>query len=77
MDIEVYGKPGLESEAEIIEFTSRLFDSLFLKDITIDINHRKLVESFIKRTFDSHGPIFVANILPAKDKIQKNKSRTR
>ncbi|MFB5598230.1 MAG: ATP phosphoribosyltransferase regulatory subunit, partial [Nitrosopumilaceae archaeon] len=44
-DIEIYGKASLESEAEIIEITSRLFDSLLLKDITIDINHRNLVES--------------------------------
>jgi len=70
-DIEVYGKPGLESEAEIIEFTSRLFDSLLLKDITIDINHRELVESYINKTFDSTEPNLVADILRAIDKIQK------
>ena len=70
-DIEVYGKPGIESEAEIIEFTSRLFDSLLLKDITIDINHRELVESFINKTFDSKEPTLVADILRAIDKIQK------
>ncbi len=73
-DIEVYGKPGIESEAEIIEFTSRLFDSLLLKDITIDINHRNLVENFINTTFDSDNPQLVADILRAIDKIQK-KSR--
>jgi len=70
-DIEVYGKPGIESEAEIIEFTSRLFDSLLLKDITIDINHRELVESYINKTFDSKDPTLVADILRAIDKIQK------
>ena len=70
-DIEVYGKPGLESEAEIIEFTSRLFDSLLLKDIIIDINHRSLVESYINKTFDSKDPTLVADILRAIDKIQK------
>ncbi len=70
-DIEVYGKPGLESEAEIIEFTSRLFDSILLKDITIDINHRSLVESYINKTFDSKDPTLVADILRAIDKIQK------
>jgi len=70
-DIEVYGKPGLESEAEIIEFTSRLFDSLLLKDITIDINHRSLVESYINKTFDSKDPTLVSDILRAIDKIQK------
>ncbi len=70
-DIEVYGKPGIESEAEIIEFTSRLFNSLLLKDITIDINHRSLVESYINQLFDSKEPTLVADILRAIDKIQK------
>lgn len=73
-DIEVYGKPGIESEAEIIEFTSRLFDSLLLKDITIDINHRALVESYINKIFDSENPELIGDILRAIDKIQK-KSR--
>ena len=70
-DIEVYGKASLESEAEIIEITSRLFDSLLLKDITIDINHRNLVESYINKVFDSKEPELVADILRAVDKIAK------
>jgi histidyl-tRNA synthetase len=70
-DIEVYGKASLESEAEIIEITSRLFDSLLLKDITIDVNHRNLVESYINKVFDSKEPELVANILRAVDKIAK------
>ena len=70
-DIEIYGKPTLESEAEIIELTSRLFDSLLLKDITIDINHRNLVESYINKVFDSKEPQLVADMLRAVDKIQK------
>lgn len=70
-DIEIYGKPGLESEAEIIELTSRLFDSLLLRDITIDINHRNLVESFIIQTFDSKDTDLIGDMLRAIDKIQK------
>ena len=70
-DIEVYGKPGIESEAEIIEFTSRLFDSLLLKDITIDINHRNLVESYINQLFNSTDTTLVGDMLRAIDKIQK------
>ena len=70
-DIEVYGKANLESESEIIEITSRLFDSLLLKDITIDINHRNLVESYINKVFDSSDPKLVADILRAVDKIAK------
>ncbi len=70
-DIEVYGKANLESESEIIEITSRLFDSLLLKDITIDVNHRNLVESYINRVFDSKDPELIADILRAVDKIAK------
>lgn len=70
-DIEVYGKANLESESEIIEITSRLFDSLLLKDITIDVNHRNLVESYINKVFDSKDPELVADILRAVDKIAK------
>ena len=70
-DIEIYGKATLESEAEIIEFTSRLFDSLLLKNITVDINHRNLVESYINKLFDSKDPQLVADILRAIDKIAK------
>jgi len=70
-DIEIYGKPTLESEAEIIELTSRLFDSLLLKNITIDINHRNLVESYINKIFNSKEPQLVADILRVVDKIAK------
>jgi len=70
-DVEVYGKASIESESEIIEITSRLFDSLLLKDITIDINHRNLVESYINKVFDSKDPALVADILRAVDKIAK------
>ncbi len=70
-DIEIYGKPTLESESEVIELTSRLFDSLLLKNITIDINHRNLVESYINKIFDSKEPQLAADILRAVDKIAK------
>ena len=70
-DIEIYGKPTLESESEIIELTSRLFDSLLLKNIIIDINHRSLVESYINKIFGSTESQLVADILRAIDKIQK------
>jgi len=70
-DIEVYGKPSVESEAEIIELTSRLFDSLLLKGITIDINHRNLVESYINTIFNSKDPELVSDILRAVDKVAK------
>jgi histidyl-tRNA synthetase len=70
-DLEIYGKPNLESESEIIELTSRLFDSLLLKNITIDINHRNLVESYINKIFASKESQLVGDMLRAVDKIAK------
>ncbi len=73
-NVEIYGKQSLESEAEIIEFTSRLFDSLKMQNILLDINHRALVQSYINKVFESNDHVLVSDILRAVDKIQK-KSR--
>ena len=55
-NVEIFGKPSLESESEIIEFTSRLFDSLGIQNIQIQLNHRKIVESFIKNNYPYFDP---------------------
>jgi len=73
-NIEIFSKPSLQSESEIIEFTSRLFDSLGFKNIIIDLNNRKLVESYINKVFISTDQILILDVFRAVDKIQK-KSR--
>ena len=70
-NIEIYGKPSIESEAEIIEFTSKLFDALELKHIIIDINHRSLVESYIKSVLETEDKTKISDILRAVDKVSK------
>ncbi|NDF26636.1 MAG: histidine--tRNA ligase [Nitrosopumilaceae archaeon] len=72
-DLEVYGKPSLESDAEIIEFTSKFFSKLNLKNITIDISHRKLVEAVVAKIFGSTDQQTIGDIFRAIDKIQKKK----
>lgn len=77
-DIEIYGKPHVYQDIEIIEFTSRFFESLPL-DVTIRINHRRLVESHIRNTFADMKPSggnndTIPDMLRALDKTQK-KSR--
>ena len=70
-DIEIFGKANLESDAEVIEFTSKLFSNLNLQNITIDISHRKCVQSYINKIFESDDPKIVSDMLRAGDKIQK------
>ena len=70
-NIETFGNLNVEHDAELIEFTSRFFDNLKLQNISIDINHRKLVESHIAGVFDSDEPTLLHDIFRAVDKIQK------
>ena len=70
-NIETFGNLNLDYDAEIIEFTSRFFDNLTLQNIVIDINHRKLVESYIMQVLESNETSSLADMFRAVDKIQK------
>ena len=70
-DIEIFGKENLEYDAEIIEFTSQFFSKLDLQNIVIDISHRRLVQSYINKIFESDDSQIVSDMLRAVDKIQK------
>jgi len=70
-NIETFGNLNVEHDAETIEFTSRFFDNLKLQNISIDINHRKLVESYINQVFESNEITLLHDIFRAVDKIQK------
>ena len=70
-NIETFGNLNLDYDAEIIEFTSRFFDNLTLQNIVIDINHRKLVESYIIQVLESNETSSLADMFRAVDKIQK------
>src|SRR2546427_745158 len=73
-DVEIYGEPNIESDAEIIDFTSKFFTNLKLENIVIDICDRELIESYIKDIFKSDSNI-VSDILRAVDKSQKKRKQ--
>ena len=70
-NIETFGNLNVEHDAELIEFTSLFFANLRLQNISIEINHRKLVESYINQIFESNDTILLHDIFRAVDKIQK------
>ncbi len=70
-NIEIFGKPSIESESEIVEFTAKMFESLGFKDIILELNNRKLVESYINKVFQSTDQGLILDIFRAVDKIQK------
>lgn len=74
-DVEIYGEPNTESDAEIIDFTSKFFSNLKLENIVIDVCDRGLVESYIKNLFKTDLPDVIGDILRAVDKIQKKRKQ--
>ena len=70
-NIETFGNLNVEHDAELIEFTSIFFANLRLQNISIDINHRKLVESYINQIFESNDTTLLHDIFRAVDKVQK------
>ena len=74
-DVEIYGQPNMESDAEIIEFTSKFLSNLKLQNIVIDICDRELIESYVRQVIRSESPDVIGDILRAVDKIQKKKKQ--
>ncbi|CUR52628.1 putative tRNA synthetase class II core domain (G, H, P, S and T) [Nitrosotalea devaniterrae] len=74
-DIEIYGEPNIEFDAEIIDFTSKFLTRLGLENIVIDICDRELVEAYVKDVFKSDSPDVIGDILRAVDKIQKKRKQ--
>jgi histidyl-tRNA synthetase len=72
-DIEIYGEPNIESDAEIIDFTSKFLTKLGLENIIIDICDRELIESYVRGVFKSDSSDVIGDILRAVDKIQKKR----
>jgi len=70
-NIETFGNLNVEHDAELIEFTSQFFSNLRLQNISIEINHRKLVESYIKQIFELNDTTLLHDIFRAVDKVQK------
>ena len=74
-DVEIYGPSNIESDVEIIEFTSNFFSNLKLQNIIIDICDRELIESYIHQVFNSNSETLTADVLRAVDKIQKKRKQ--
>jgi histidyl-tRNA synthetase len=69
-DVEIYDTYNLEHEAEIIQLVAYFFKELRL-DVTIDINHRELLEQYIRKKLGLSDPHLSLEIFRAIDKVQK------
>ncbi len=68
---EIYGENELEAEAEIIDFTTFLFNKLGLKNLIIKIGDRRLAENFIKKELKENDLEKIKKLLRLLDKTNK------
>lgn len=73
-NIEIFGAKTVEADAEIIDFTSTLFNKLGLKDKSIEIGDRTIINEFISNKLSINDKEDVKILLRAVDKLErKNK----
>ena len=70
-NVEVYGQPNMNHDHEVIEFITNFFNNLGLCNVTIHISHKKLIESYINKIFNSDDPEIITDLCRAIDKTQK------
>lgn len=72
-DVEIYGSQKLVSDVEIIESMYLFLRSLGL-DVTIEINHRLLVEEFVQKNLKISDRALISEIFRIMDKVPKKGS---
>jgi histidyl-tRNA synthetase len=69
-DVETYGSPHTEADAEMVEFTSQLLSRAGLRDHVVKIGDRRLVQEFIEKKLGFTGEKAV-DLMRALDKVDK------
>lgn len=69
-DIEIFGSPEVDADAEIIEFVSYFLKRLGI-DFVIAINHRSILEEFLERSLGITDNNTVNEMMRAIDKLAK------
>ena len=69
-DIEIFGSPEVDADAEIIEFVSFFLKRLGI-DFVIAINHRSILEEYLTRTLEISDNNTVNEMMRAIDKLAK------
>jgi histidyl-tRNA synthetase len=69
-DIEIFGSPEVDADAEIIEFVSFFLKRLGI-DFVIAINHRSILEEYLTRTLEISDKNTVNEMMRAIDKLAK------
>jgi len=70
-DLEIFGPPSLEADAEVVEASYRLFERLGLKNFSVQIGDRGTVQHFINKVLGIKENEGAVEMMRALDKVQK------
>lgn len=70
-DLEIFGPPSLEADAEVVEASYRLFEKLGLKNFKVQIGDRGTVQYFVSKVLGIEEDERVVEMMRALDKVQK------
>jgi histidyl-tRNA synthetase len=70
-DLEVFGPPSVEADAEVIDASSAILGKAGLPDSVVKVGDRRVVEDFVRRQIGIHEPERVVELMRALDKVEK------
>ena len=71
-DVEIFGSFSNEADSEIIEFVYKFLENLGL-EIVVEINHRQIIERFLREKLGISAISTIGEMLRAVDKLSKKK----
>ena len=71
-DVEIFGSFSNEADSEIIEFVYKFLENLGL-EVVVEINHRQIIERFVREKLGISVISTIGEMLRAVDKLSKRK----
>ena len=70
-DLEIFGPPSVDADAEVIDAGAAILRRLGLSDTTIKVGDRRVVEEFIKKNLGISDQSRAVELMRALDKVEK------
>jgi len=74
-DLEIYGPPAVEADAEVIDASSAILNRVGLSDSKIKVGDRRVVEDFIRKRVGISEEARVLDLMRALDKVEKKTAK--
>lgn len=70
-DVEIFGEPSIDSDAEVMDLSYNLFGRLGLSDVALHVGDREVVEEYIRKSLKASSEATTLEMMRALDKVGK------